>query len=371
MSVSTTGHTLPPSAPANAGDGWLIHACERGWLPDRLIRLGMRQLMRQRLRDEALDDGEMRARRLNLLLDELRASPIAIETQAANTQHYEVPAAFFHAHLGPHLKYSCCLYPHGDETLADAEAAMLERYAERAELADGQRILDLGCGWGSLSLWLAARYPRSEIVALSNSHGQRAFIEARAAERGLHNLKVMTGNVVDFEFDRALLGDGFDRVVSIEMFEHMKNYALLLAKIARWMRDDAEAKLFVHIFVHRTLAYHFEVRDGSDWMSKYFFTGGTMPSEALLLNFQDDLRMERQWWVSGTHYERTANHWLAALDAARDRVMPMLVDTYGARDAAVWLQRWRMFYMAVAELFGYANGNEWGVGHYRFVKRQA
>jgi cyclopropane-fatty-acyl-phospholipid synthase len=367
MSLSSTRHTIPPSAPAERGDGWLIRRCERGWLPDRLIRFGMLQLLRQRLRDEALDNGEVRAQRLNRLLDDLRASPIAIETQAANTQHYEVPAAFFRAHLGPHLKYSCCLYPAGNETLAQAEAAMLARYAERAELADGQRILDLGCGWGSLSLWLAARYPGARIVALSNSHGQRAFIEARTAELGLHNLSVVTGNIVDFEFDDAQLDGGFDRVVSIEMFEHMKNYGLLLAKIARWMRADA--KLFVHIFAHRTLAYHFEVRDGGDWMSKYFFTGGTMPSEALLLNFQDDLRMERQWWVSGTHYERTANHWLAALDAARDHVMPMLVETYGARDAAVWLQRWRMFYMAVAELFGYANGNEWGVGHYRFAKR--
>lgn len=371
MSVSTTDHRLPSSSPpAASDDGWLIRSCERGWLPDGLIRVGMRQLMRQRLRDEALDDGELRSQRLNRLLDDLRASPIAIETQAANTQHYEVPASFFHAHLGPHLKYSCCLYPKGTETLAQAEAAMLDLYAARAELADGQRILDLGCGWGSLSLWLAARYPNAQIVGLSNSHGQRMFIEAQAAERGLHNLTIVTGNVVDFEFDVALLdrlGGGFDRVVSIEMFEHMKNYDLLLAKIARWMRADA--KLFVHIFVHRTLAYHFEVQDGSDWMSKYFFTGGTMPSEALLLNFQNDVRMERQWWVSGTHYERTANQWLAALDAARDQVMPMLSATYGARDAAVWLQRWRMFYMAVAELFGYAHGNEWGVGHYRFVKR--
>ncbi|QQC66559.1 SAM-dependent methyltransferase [Paraburkholderia ginsengisoli] len=364
MSLSTTEHR---TMPVKSADGWLIRGCERGWLPDRAIRFGMRQLLRQRLRDEALDDGEQRSQRLNRLLDDLRASPIAIETQAANTQHYEVPAAFFHAHLGPHLKYSCCLYSTGNETLAQAEAAMFERYAERAELTDGQRILDLGCGWGSLSLWLAARYPRARIVALSNSHGQRAFIEARAAELGLHNIAVVTGNIVDFEFDDVQIGDGFDRVVSIEMFEHMKNYGLLLAKIARSMR--AGAKLFVHIFAHRTLAYHFEVRDGGDWMSKYFFTGGTMPSEALLLNFQDDLRMERQWWVSGGHYERTANHWLAALDGARDRVMPMLADTYGARDAAVWLQRWRMFYMAVAELFGYANGNEWGVGHYRFVKR--
>ena len=367
MSVSTRHSALPPAARAGSGDGWLIESCERGRLPDVMIRFGMRQLMRQRLRDEAANDGELRSQRLNRLLDELRASPIAVETQAANTQHYEVPASFFHAHLGPHLKYSCCLYPTGNEDLAQAEAAMLECYAERAELANGQRILDLGCGWGSLSLWLAARYPGAQIVALSNSQGQRAFIEARAAEKGLRNLTVVTGNIVDFEFDRTQLGDGFDRVVSIEMFEHMKNYGLLLAKIARWMR--AEAKLFVHIFAHRTLAYHFEVKDGSDWMSKYFFTGGTMPSEALLLNFQDDLKMERQWWVSGTHYERTANHWLAALDAARERVVPMLTNTYGAADAAIWLQRWRMFYMAVAELFGYANGNEWGVAHYRFTKR--
>jgi cyclopropane-fatty-acyl-phospholipid synthase len=368
MSASTTERTLPPPPASRSGDAsWLIRGCERGWLPDALIRFGMRQLMRERLRDEALDDGELRSQRLNRLLDDLRASPIAIETQAANTQHYEVPASFFLAHLGPHLKYSCCFYPNGGETLDQAEIAMLELYAARAQLADGQRMLDLGCGWGSLALWLAARYPRAEIVALSNAHGQRAFIEARAAERGLRNLRVVTGNIVDFEFSDAQLAGGFDRVLSIEMFEHMKNYGLLLAKIGRWMRDDA--KLFVHLFAHRTLAYHFEVQDSRDWMSKYFFTGGTMPSESLLLNFQDDLCVGRQWWVSGTHYERTANQWLAALDAARDRVMPMLVGTYGERDAALWFQRWRMFYMAVAELFGYAKGNEWGVAHYLFHRR--
>ncbi|HXZ10215.1 MAG TPA: class I SAM-dependent methyltransferase, partial [Paraburkholderia sp.] len=217
--------------------------------------------------------------------------------------------------------------------------------------------------------WLAARYPRAQIIAVSNSHGQRAFIEAEAARRGLTNLTAETGDVIDFEFSDAQLAGGFDRVLSIEMFEHMKNYGLLLAKIARWMRDDA--KLFVHIFAHRTLAYHFQVQDGSDWMSKYFFTGGTMPSEALLLHFQDDLRVTRQWWVSGTQYERTANQWLVALDAARDEVVPLFVGTYGAREAAVWFQRWRMFYMAVAELFGFAGGNEWGVGHYLFETRRA
>ena len=348
-------------------DSWLIDWCERGRIPDSLVRLGMRRLMKQRLRDEGVDNGEARSKRFNRLVDELRASPIAIETQAANTQHYEVPAAFFHAHLGEHLKYSCCLYRTGAETLDQAERAMLEEYAVRAQLTDGQRILDLGCGWGSLSLWLAETYPHSQIVALSNSRGQREFIEAQAAERGIANLSVVTGNIVDHQFEPALLGDGFDRVLSIEMFEHMKNYRLLLDKISGWMREDA--KLFVHVFAHRTLAYHFEVKDGSDWMSKYFFTGGTMPSEALLLHFQDDLKIDRQWWVSGAHYEKTANQWLENLDAARSELMPLMVQTYGAANAPVWFQRWRMFYMAVAELFGYAGGNEWGVAHYRFSKR--
>ncbi|WP_323122282.1 SAM-dependent methyltransferase [Burkholderia alba] len=356
--------THPPHAASPFDDGWPIRLCEHGWLPDPLIRAGMRTLIRSRLRDEHANDGEARTRALDQLLAELRASPIAIETKAANSQHYELPGAFFAAHLGPRLKYSCGYYPTGRETLADAEEAMLDLYAARAELADGQRILDLGCGWGSLSLWLAERYPRAQIVALSNSRGQRAFIESAAQRGGLSNLRVLTGNIVDIEFDAAEAG--FDRVLSVEMFEHMKNYGLLLRKISRWLRDDG--RLFVHLFAHRTLAYHFAVRDGSDWMSRYFFTGGTMPSAALLLNFQDDLRVARQWWVNGTHYARTANQWLASLDAARERVMPILADVYGD-SAAIWFQRWRMFYLAVAELFGYARGSEWGVAHYVFDKR--
>jgi cyclopropane-fatty-acyl-phospholipid synthase len=364
--MNTTTQTMRTGDPAAIDDGWLIRCCERGWLPDTVVRFGMRALMRQRLRAEHVDDAELSTHAVNRLLDELRVSPIAIETHAANAQHYEVPGAFFRTHLGPRLKYSCGLYPTGGETLDQAEAAMLELYAERAELVDGQRVLDLGCGWGSLSLWLARRFPNSEIVALSNSSGQRAFIEEEIATRGLKNLSVRKGNIVDFEFGSTEWS--FDRVLSIEMFEHMKNYDLLLAKIARWLNDDG--KLFVHIFAHRTLAYHFETLDSSDWMSRYFFTGGTMPSAGLLLNFQKDLLVRRQWWINGTHYERTANQWLAALDAAREQAMPMLVEVYGERDAAVWFQRWRMFYMAVAELFGYAHGSEWGVGHYLFEKRR-
>ncbi len=349
----------------------IIDLCERGLIPDGLTRLGMRQLMKQRLADEATDDGEVRSQRFNQFLGELRSSPIAIDTTAANSQHYEVPAEFFHIHLGPRLKYSCALYPTGNETLAQAEELMLQTYAERAQLQDGQRMLDLGCGWGSLSLWLAEHYPRSQVVGLSNSHGQREYIMRRAAERGLKNLTIVTGNIVEFDFGThgvaEALGEGFDRVLSIEMFEHMKNYGLLLAKVAHWMKP--EAKLFVHIFVHKLLAYHFQARDQTDWMSQYFFTGGTMPSENLLLNFQDDVRLVQQWWVSGTHYERTSNHWLAGMDQNRAQIMEVFRAGYGQEQAALWFQRWRMFYMAVAELFGYAGGNEWGVAHYLFDRR--
>ncbi|MDR5795535.1 MULTISPECIES: cyclopropane-fatty-acyl-phospholipid synthase family protein [unclassified Caballeronia] len=367
MNITARDTSSAPAAPADMpalDESRIIRACERGLVPDALVRAGMRLLIRQRLIDEYANDNAQRTQAFERFLNELRASPIAIDTHAANAQHYELPDAFFEAHLGPRLKYSCGLYPRGDETLAQAELAMLERYAERAQLADGQRILDLGCGWGSLALWMAERYPRAQIVALSNSGGQRAFIEARARQRGLRNLRVVTGDVVDFDF--AHDETPFDRILSIEMFEHMKHYGLLLAKIARWLADDG--RLFVHHFAHATLAYHFTSRDGGDWMSRYFFTGGTMPSASLLLHFQDDLRVTRQWWMNGTHYARTANQWLANLDAARDRVMPMLRDVYGDA-AAIWFQRWRMFYMAVAELFGYARGREWGVAHYLFEKR--
>lgn len=350
----------------------LIDLCERGLLPDSLTRFGMRRLMQQRLIDEGVRDGEAATRRFQALLDDLRASPIAVETQAANTQHYEVPADFFHRHLGPRLKYSCALYPRGDETLAEAEEKMLALYAERAGLQDGQRILDLGCGWGSLSLWLAERYPGSTIVGLSNSHGQREYIEARARERGLGNLTILTGNIVDFGFpatsaDGRHIDAGFDRILSIEMFEHMRNYDLLLKKLAGWISPTG--KLFVHIFAHRHLTYFFEDRERDDWMTRYFFTGGIMPSEHLLAHFQDDFRLESQWWVDGRHYERTSNHWLAGMDAAREEILALFRPTYGEDQAEIWFQRWRMFYMAVAELFGYDEGREWGVGHYLFTPR--
>ncbi len=343
----------------------VIELCERGLMPDGLTRYGMRQLIARRLRDEGADDSELASSKRQLILDHLRSSPIAIETDAANAQHYEVPAEFFHQHLGPRLKYSCCLYSTGTETLAQAEELMLAQYAERAGLQDGMRILDLGCGWGSLSLWLAQHFPSSQIVGLSNSHGQREFIEAQARARGFSNLTIVTGNIV--ELQQLPVEADFDRIMSIEMFEHMRNYGLLLARLSGWLKP--KGKLFVHIFAHRHLTYFFEDKADDDWMTRYFFTGGIMPSDSLLAHFQDDVVLQRQWWVDGRHYEKTANHWLAGMDATKQQVMPLLVATYGADQAAIWFQRWRMFYMAVAELFGYDQGREWGVGHYLFEKR--
>jgi len=337
----------------------LIDLCERGLIPDPLTRFGMRRLMAQRLAAESMDRGEAEFGEFRRRLAGLRESPVAIETARANEQHYEVPAAFFQRVLGPHLKYSCCWYGDGATTLGEAEEAMLRLTGERAELADGQRVLELGCGWGSLTLWMAARYPRSRITAVSNSASQREYICGQARERGLGNVAVITADANVFA-----TAERFDRVVSVEMFEHMRNYATLLERIAGWLEPGG--KLFVHIFCHRSLMYPFTVEGDTDWMAKYFFTGGLMPAERTLLHFQEHLTLEDQWRVSGTHYERTSNHWLANQDRERDAVMAVLTQAYGPEEAALWFHRWRMFFMAVAELFGYAGGTEWLVGHYRF-----
>jgi cyclopropane-fatty-acyl-phospholipid synthase len=339
----------------------LIDLCERGLIPDSLTRFGMRRLMAQRLAAESGDRGEGEFEEYRRRLAALRESPVAIETAKANEQHYEVPAAFFRLVLGPNLKYSCCWYGDGATTLGEAEEAMLRLTAARAELADGQRILELGCGWGSLTLWMAAQMPRSRITAVSNSASQREYILAQARERGLANVEVITADANVFSTEER-----FDRVVSVEMFEHMRNYATLLGRIAGWLKPGG--KLFVHIFCHRSLMYPFTVEGDTDWMAKYFFTGGLMPAEDTLLHFQQHLTLEDQWRVSGTHYERTSNDWLANQDREKDAVMAVLTEAYGADEAALWFQRWRMFFMAVAELFGYAGGTEWLVSHYRFVR---
>ncbi len=340
----------------------LIDLCERGFIPDFLTRYGIRHLCAQRLRDERRGGLESSDARFRSLLAELRSSPIAIETAAANVQHYEVPTRFFELCLGKRLKYSSCFYPNGDESLDEAEEAMLLLYLERAELLDGQRILELGCGWGSLTLWMAERLPRSRITAVSNSRTQREFILGQAALRGLTNIEVITSDVNLLELDH----ETFDRCVSIEMFEHMRNYDALLAKVAHWLKPGG--KLFVHIFCHRSLMYPFETAGDSNWMGRHFFTGGLMPSADTLLHFQDALRIEQRWLLAGTHYQKTANHWLENQDRHAKEAQGALAQAYGAKDAALWAQRWRMFWMACAELFAYADGSEWGVAHYRFAK---
>lgn len=341
----------------------VINWAERGWVPDWMIRIAIRELLRRRLIAQSARIPEQSACNHQRLMRELAGAPIAIDTDAANEQHYEVPAAFFKAVLGPHLKYSSGLWADGTHTLAESEAAMLEATCAFAGLADGQDVLELGCGWGSLSLWMAKHYPDSRITAVSNSNSQREFIEQQAAERGLGNLRVITCDVNAL----SLESNAFDRVVSVEMFEHVRNYAQLMQRISDWLRPDGA--LFVHHFCHRFLAYPFVTAGHGDWMARYFFTGGLMPSADTLLHFQKDLVIDGRHLYSGRHYARTLRAWLDQMDASRAQVMPILKQAYGD-EAKLWWQRWRMFFMACEELFNYQQGNAWLVGHYRFVQRQ-
>lgn len=332
---------------------------ERGLIPDALVRLAIRRLCTERLRTERRGGPGAQAERFAEHIGALRRSPVAIHPQAANAQHYELPPAFFALCLGPRLKYSCCYFSDGGETLAQAEEAMLELYAQRAELGDGQQILELGCGWGSLTLWMAERYPRAHITAVSNSHGQRAHIEAQCRKHGLANVQVLTRDVNSLNLDAA----SFDRCVSVEMFEHVRNYETLMRRIALWLKPGG--KLFCHLFAHRTLMYPFETVGADNWMGQHFFTGGLMPAADTLLHFQSGLTLERRWMVDGTHYRRTAALWLSSQDQRREQVLAVLREAYGA-SARLWFERWRLFWMACAELFGYAQGTEWLVVHYRF-----
>lgn len=336
---------------------------ERDLAPDWLIRNRIRALLAARLREEDRGNPELQQQHLMDFVARLKASPVAINTADANAQHYEVPTEFYLKVLGKHLKYSSCYYEPGD-TLDAAEARMLELTCRRARLADGDRILELGCGWGSLSLWMAQHYPDCRITAVSNSRTQKAHIDARARERGLTNLEIVTCDMNVLEFPQ---GTAFDRVVSVEMFEHMRNYEELLRRVASWM--SPAGTLFVHIFTHERYAYPFEVRDETDWMAQYFFSGGIMPSDDLLLYFQRDVRLAEHWQVSGTHYQATSEAWLANMDRHKPALMPLFETTYGKDAATRWWVYWRVFFMSCAELWGYRGGREWLVSHYLFEKR--
>lgn len=336
---------------------------EQDKLPDSLIRIGIRKLLRRRLKDEKLPNTELQQEHLMNLIAELKDSPIAVNTPDANAQHYEVPTEFYQYCLGKHLKYSCGYWKEGVTELDTSEADMLELTCNRAELKNGQDVLELGCGWGSLSMYMSAKYPESNFTVVSNSRTQKIYIDEQAKQRNISNLAVITADMNNFYIDKT-----FDRVVSVEMFEHMRNYELLMKKVASLLKPAG--KLFVHIFTHKDLAYKFEVKDESDWMSKYFFTGGIMPSDDLLLYFNKDMSIENHRHVSGLHYAKTSEAWLVNMDKHKKEIMPIFENTYGKANAVKWWVYWRLFYMACAELWKYKNGEEWIVSHYLFNKKQ-
>lgn len=338
----------------------LIQWIERGYLPDFMVRMGIRKLVRQRLVEEQIDQVELCDQRYHDFLEEIKTSPMAIDTDKANEQHYEVDAEFYHYALGARRKYSSCYY-HANESLDEAEENMLALYLQRGEFVDGQDILELGCGWGSITLYLAEKLPNSKITGVSNSNSQRRYIMAQAEARGFKNVEIITCDINDLSLEQK-----FDRVISIEMFEHVRNYQNLFNNIAQWLKADG--KLFVHVFCHRFLMYPFIAEGEDNWMAKHFFSGGQMPAADTFYHFQQQLKIDRRWINSGQHYEKTSNHWLANMDSHKAEIMPIFERVYGA-DAALWFQRWRIFFMSCAELFGYDQGRQWLVAHYLFSKQ--
>jgi cyclopropane-fatty-acyl-phospholipid synthase len=357
--MSQISHTEEFIKPAKPGP---IDLAEIGLIPDAVIRAGIRRLNRQRLKEIFAGNPEAAAADLINFVCHMNDSEIAPLPELANEQHYEVPEEFFGLVMGEHRKYSSCYWKDDTSTLDEAEALALTITCEHAQMKNGMRVLDLGCGWGSLSLWIASRYPECEVVSVSNSNSQRRYINRQASERGLTHISVHTRDMNDFDTELR-----FDRVVSVEMFEHMRNYGELYRRISKWLKPDG--LFFKHIFCHRDCAYEFVDNGPGDWMSRHFFSGGIMPSDDLPLHFQNDLELHKHWRWNGKHYERTANEWLSNMDARKPEIMPILAETYGSKAARRWFMRWRIFFMACAELFGHQSGQEWYVSHYLFGRR--
>lgn len=341
---------------------WYDSLLEKNKVPDFLIRRNIRGLLSQRLQDENKGSTEAQQAHFMNLVNELKNAPIAVHTKDANEQHYEVPTEFYKYCLGKHLKYSSGYWKEGVTDIDTSELDMLKLTCKRAELKDGQNVLELGCGWGSLSLYMAAHYPKSNFTVVSNSRTQKVYIDEQAKKRGIDNLTVITADINVFTIDET-----FDRIVSVEMFEHMRNYKMLLEKVAGFLKPGG--KLFIHIFTHKEFAYKFEVIDETDWMSKYFFTGGIMPSNNLMLYFNDHLTIEKHWLVNGMHYSKTSEAWLENMDKHKKEIMPLFKKTYGEDQAIKWWVYWRIFFMACAELWGFNKGNDWMVSHYLFNKK--
>ncbi|MDC0575089.1 cyclopropane-fatty-acyl-phospholipid synthase family protein [Nitrosomonadaceae bacterium] len=335
---------------------------EQGMIPDVVLRRGIQLLLKQRLKEIDSKDVEIMAEMQSDFIKIMKESAIALVPEKANEQHYEVPADFYTRALGARKKYSSAYWPEGVTTLDEAEKAGLAKTCEHARLEDGQQILELGCGWGSLTLWMAEHYPNAHITAVSNSHSQRKHIESHAKKNGIKNVNIITCDMNDLDIEIIK----FDRVVSVEMFEHMRNWEKIYENVSAWLKP--EGYFFKHIFVHKTAAYEFVDNGPSDWMGRYFFSGGIMPSDDLPLAFQKDLIFIQRWRWDGRHYEKTANAWLENMDNNKQALLPLFKKVYSNNDMHKWWSRWRMFFMACAELFGYNNGQEWWVSHYLFQK---
>jgi cyclopropane-fatty-acyl-phospholipid synthase len=339
----------------------LIKLSEKQLIPDFAIRYGIRTLLKKRLDSLVSNNPETNIQDKIDFIHKMNSSKIALVPELANKQHYEIPANFYKYCLGRHRKYSSCYWEDNTKNLDEAELLSLKLTTQHAKLTNGQNILELGCGWGSLTLWMAKKFPKSKITAVSNSSSQKTHILEQAKKRNLNNISIITEDMNKFNPKTR-----YDRIVSVEMIEHMRNHRQLFKKINTWLKPGG--LFFMHIFVHKTQPYLFEVQDEDDWMSQYFFSGGMMPSEDLPLFFQEDLKIIDQWSWSGKQYEKTANAWLANIDSNKEKVMKTLEKIYGKDNSKKWFQRWRIFFMSCAELWGYRDGNEWKVVHYLFKK---